>query len=439
VDGTTLSPVERSNLRIAYIVGSFPHVSETFIANQIVGMAARGHQVDIYMTVPPTADDAGWGALPFQLTRRVHSLFGSANPVVRALKVLGLLLGHGWRMPRVVLRALNVKRYGRKAASLGLLHAALTIGRRARAYDVVHCQFGTYGDVALRLMEIGAVRGKLVTSFRGFDATRHLRSYPRAYEELFRKGDLFLPVSRTLAERLVQAGCAPGKIVVHHSGIEFARFRMLERHRDPNQPVSVLSIARLSEKKGIEYAIRAVAKVAASGRKVVYRVAGEGPLRAELQRLIGELDVNGQVELLGWRSHEEVLRLLEQAHVLFAPSVTAADGDEEGIPNSAKEAMAQGLPVIGTCHGGIPELIEDGVSGFLVPQRDADALADRLVQVIDHPEIWAQMGRAGRNRIKAEYDIHRLNGELESLYQRLLNGEGAVAATEAGTAHAGVA
>jgi len=145
-------------------------------------------------------------------------------------------------------------------------------------------------------------------------------------------------------------------------------------------------------------------------------VVGEGALRGELERLIGELGVGAHVRLLGWRSHDEVIRLCGSAHLMVAPSVTAANGDQEGIPNAVKEAMALGLPVVATRHSGIPELVEDGVSGLLVPERDVDALADRLAYLIDHGDAWATMARAGRAVVEADFDIEKLNDSLERLY-----------------------
>jgi colanic acid/amylovoran biosynthesis glycosyltransferase len=121
--------------------------------------------------------------------------------------------------------------------------------------------------------------------------------------------------------------------------------------------------------------------------------------------------------MIGAQSHAEVMRLMEEAHILIAPSITAADGDEEGIPNTVKEAMALGLPVVSTTHAGIPELVEDGVSGFLVPERDSAALGERLAQLVDRPETWAALGRAGRQRIERHFDIDRLNDELLVLYE----------------------
>jgi colanic acid/amylovoran biosynthesis glycosyltransferase len=416
----------RPRLRIAYFVGSFPHVSETFITNQIVGMAARGHQVDIFTTVPKKNDHIPAGVRRFRLMERTRFLFGSTNYCVRALRAAWLLLRFGWLIPGAVLRPLNVSRRAGSAISLGLLAAALTVlGRQRGRFDIVHCQFGVYGELALALMDLGALSGKLAVSFRGYDATKYLRSHPRAYDDLFRRADLILPVSETLAQRLIAAGCDRSKIMIHRSGIEFVRFSPVEPRRSPHERTCVLSIGRLTEKKGIQYAIRAVARVIATGRRLSYNVAGDGPLRPELERLVRGLGVGEHVHLLGWRSHDEVIASLQQSHILLAPSVTAADGNEEGIPNAVKEAMALGIPVLCTRHGGIPELVEDSVSGFLVRERDVEALAERLTWLVDHPEAWISMGRAGRERIKSAFDVDRLNDELAACYQRILVSGGA--------------
>jgi colanic acid/amylovoran biosynthesis glycosyltransferase len=172
----------------------------------------------------------------------------------------------------------------------------------------------------------------------------------------------------------------------------------------------------------LEYAIRAIARLKASGRRLVYTVAGEGPLRAHLDRLIGELGLQAEVQLVGPKDKGEVVALLGLSHLFIAPSVTAEDGNQEGIPNALKEAMATGIPVISTRHSGIPELVESGESGFLVPERDSDALAERLAYLVDHPECWPSMGRAGRERIEAEFDSEKLNEELVELYREVVEG-----------------
>jgi colanic acid/amylovoran biosynthesis glycosyltransferase len=238
------------------------------------------------------------------------------------------------------MRSVNVARYGRSAATLGLLYAVLTLIRLgARHYDVIHAQFGTYGPLALRLVETGALRGEIVTSFRGYDATKYLQANPHAYAALFQKGKLFLPVSHALARRIVEEGCEPDRIHVHHSGIECARFQYLERKRPADAVTSIVMIGRLVEKKGISYGIQAIAHVIASGRALSCTIIGAGPLRGELECLIRELGIDAHVKMVGPKSHDEVIQVLAQSHILIAPSIRATDGDEEVIPNTLKEAM----------------------------------------------------------------------------------------------------
>ena len=228
-----------------------------------------------------------------------------------------------------------------------------------------------------------------------------------------------MPVSQSLKKRIVDQGCPEEKIFVLPSGIDCEKLTYSKKTVPQGEPIRVVTIGRLVEKKGIAYAIEAMAKVIAAGRCATYEVVGEGVLRGQLERLIEERGMQAHIRLLGRRTHDETIRLLQGAHMLMAPSITAADGDQEGIPNVLKEAMAMGLPVMGTRHSGIPELVEDGVSGYLVNERDVDALADRLSYLIDHPERWEAMGKAGRARVETCYDIEALNDRLVGLYEQL--------------------
>ena len=315
-----------------------------------------------------------------------------------------------------MLLALNIRKYGREAISLKILYlATLLVGKK---HDAVHCQFGNLGPDVLRLKQIGAISGKLVTSFRGNDLTGYLQTKRICYRELFRKGDLFLPVSEVFRHRLIEKGCSPAKITVHRSGVDFTKFQYSLRRRAEGEPTKLISIGRFVEKKGLTYAVKAIARIVDSGYKVSYSLIGDGKLRPDLEHLIDQLGVGDHVRLLGCMPHSEVVLHLRNSHLLLAPSVTGTDGDQEGIPNVLKEAMAMGIPVISTLHGGIPELVENGKSGFLVPERDVEALANRLAYLIDHPERWSEMGSHGRKRIEKYYDINRLNDTLVELYDQ---------------------
>ena len=411
-------------MKIAYIVGSFPTPSQTFVANQILGVERCGHDVTIYSTDHPDKDMPAVIEIG-GLARRTHSICPPKNYIARLFRVLGLLVVFGWRAPWVVARSLNVFRHGRLAASLWLLHAALTLVRIGeRKYPIVHAQFGPFGLYALKLIQVGAINGALVTSFRGYDATKDLHADPGRYAELFRKGRLFLPVSESMARKLVDAGCDPSKIHVLHSGIDCAKFKYTEPRPRERQPTRLVSIGRLVEKKGVQYALKAVAQVISSGRAIVYGIVGDGPLGREIEHHIERLGVAKHVRLIGWRNHREIVAMMEASHILLAPSVTAEDGDEEGIPNVIKEAMAVGLPVISTKHAGIPELVTDGESGFLVAERSVNDLAERIIYLCDHPEIWPQISRAARRKVETEFDIGGLSLKLVNLYTSLLKQHG---------------
>jgi colanic acid/amylovoran biosynthesis glycosyltransferase len=407
-------------LKIAYLVGAFPSPSETFVVSQIAGVAKRGHTVDIYTTEEAASMQIPVAIIGSGLLQRRHRLVPGAGRVVALLKIAVLLMAYSWRQPAILWRTLRAIEHDGAAGALRLLYAVLTLIRLGMPrYDVIHAQFGPYGVLAMRLVQIGVLAGPIVTSVRGYDAGQDLPARLPLYRELFQAGALFLPVSRALAARLIDAGCDADKVRVHHSGIAYRGWHYREREPKPDEPIRLLTVARLVEKKGVAYALQAVTRVIAAGRKLSYVIVGGGPLYAELRALVRNLNIEAHVRLVGAQPHDEVRRLLDASHVLIAPSITAANGDVEGIPNAVKEAMAAGLPVIGTVHGGIPELIEDGVSGLLVPERDAEALARALLALMDRPERWAAMTRAARRKVDGEFNIDLLTDELVDNYLRL--------------------
>lgn len=414
------------SLSIAFLVWEFPVLSETFILNQITGLIDRGHQVDIY-ALNGRSGQSGDTVKMHPVVEQYHLLEHTyyaprmpANPVVRLLKSPGLLFANWLRDPGVILRSLHVGAHGMASASLRLFHIAIPfLGRRR--YDIIHCQFGTIGLEGMLLRRIGALEGKLITSFRGYDISRALQASGDAvYNGLFEAGDFFLPNCAYFKRRLLDLGCATHRVAVHGSGIECRRFPFRLRQLRSDGRIRVVTTGRLVEKKGIEYSIRAVAKLAKGNPHLEYCIIGDGPLREDLQRLILELGVQGQVQLLGQKAHQDVVHILDESDLFIAPSVTAQDGDQDGSLNVLKEAMAMGLPVVSTWHGGIPELVEDGISGFLVPERDTEALAIKLGYLIAHPQMWSQMGQAGRVFVNTRYDLNMLNDKLAEIYQSVM-------------------
>ena len=408
-------------MRIAVVMSTFPALSETFILNQITGLIDRGHEVDIYAERSPSTSKVHSDVEKYNLLSHTYYFDRPDSYLPRLAKGVGLCFTNFFKAPIVTLRSLNVFKHGKAAASLTLLYAATPFLKRKPVYDIVHCHFGPNGLQALLLKDIGGLQGKLVTTFHGFDVSRYVRNFgTQVYDRLFEEGDLFMTISERMKQQLIDLGCNEQKIKVHRVGIDVEKFAFIPRRLQDDQPVQIVSIARLVEKKGLEYGIRAVAKLAQTKPNLKYFIVGDGLLRKKLEDLIYELDVSNIVELLGWKQQQEVLEILEQAHLLLAPSVTGIDDDQEGIPVVLMEAMAGGIPIISTYHSGIPELVENGISGFLVPEKDVDTLTEKLSYLIDQSAIWSDMGQAGRMYVEKNFEINQLNDQLVETYQSIV-------------------
>lgn len=423
-------------MRIAFVVDQFPALSQTFVLRQITGLLDRGHEVDVFAYGPGEDRIRHPDVEKYGLLNRTYYLTACAcsqSALVRLIKRIGLIFTNFHKDPTVVLKTLNVVKFGKGALLLqALCQVAPFLGKGP--YEIIHCQFGNLGGLGLLLKDAGLFRGKLITSFRGYDISSYLRSYGGdIYDDLFSRGDLFLCVSEHIKEKLISLGCDERKIVVHRSGVDTEKYQFDPQVAQRDGRVKVLTVARLSEKKGVEYGIRAVVKVLEKRQGIEYKIAGDGPLRDKLQRLIAEVGVGDSIQLLGWRSEDEIAELLANSDILLAPSVTSETGDEEGIPGVIMEAFTRCLPAVSTHHAGIPEVVEDGKSGFLVPERDVDALAERIQELILHPELRFAMGRNGRKLVEERYDIRKLNDRLVEIYQQLLSGESSISSLRAHT------
>jgi colanic acid/amylovoran biosynthesis glycosyltransferase len=405
-------------MRVAFVVNHFPSLSETFVLNQITGLMDRGVEIDIYSWGPKGQQKHHPDVSRYNLLERTHNWPKQPPPGLRLIKAVPRLLSN----PKSILPALcslNYFKYGVSGITCKLLFE-VTEAVNAPPYDVLLCHFGRVGIEAMMLRDLGVLQGKLVTVFHGADMSTYIQKYgEHVYDKLFRKGDLFLPISHHWKSRLGALGAPEEKVTVHRMGIDCGRFQVVPRVLPGDGVTRLFSVARLVEKKGIEYGVRAVAELVKRGRSVRYLIVGDGPLRPEIEALIEQLGVKEQVILMGWKTQEEVLSIMAEQQILLMPSVTASNGDMEGIPVALMEAMAIGFPVVSTFHSGIPELVKDGVTGYLVPERDVAGLADSLDRLVMHPETWETMGQAGRAVVEAEFNIDRLNDRLFQIFNAL--------------------
>jgi colanic acid/amylovoran biosynthesis glycosyltransferase len=428
-------------LRIAFFAGMFPVTSETFILRQITGLLDLGHDVSIF------TDARGEAAHPeieaYRLLERatfmemppetgvyempVRPLLGKTWPpgsstavhnMTRLLRALPKMKTAFLKAPRLARRALSRSEYGYQAESLSAIHRLARLCAVPAKFDVLHAHFGPVGNSFRFAREL--FRAPLVVSFHGYDFT----SVPRregsdVYQRLFATADLVTVNSAFTRGELDKLGCPSEKIVLLHVGLNPGEFKFRERTTRPGEPVRLLSVGRLVEVKGHEYAIRAVAKLRSQFADLRYEIIGEGPLRKALEELARELGVAGVVSFHGALGTRQVRDWLDRAQIFIMPSVTA-NGAQEGQGLALQEAQACGLPVVATRHGALPEGLIEGYPGFLVPERDADALAERIAYLLQHPGDWPRMGCEGRKFVEANYDIRQLNQKLVNIYRQAM-------------------
>lgn len=409
-------------MKVAMLVQRFPCPSETFILNQITGMGSRKVDVHIYAY---SGDDSpqGWQEVGrYGLKEKIFYFSQDPNMIpknkfMRMLKAFRHFMELKAKHSRGLVRALNVRRYGMAAASLSLFYQASAFLRNG-PYDIVHCHFGQTGCLAAMLKDIGVIQGRVITTFYGHDLSEYVqKNGSRVYSSLFFRGDVFIAISEIMKERLIQLGCPNDRIVVHRLGVNLSQFDFSVRQPAREGALKLLSVGRFVEKKGLEYGIQAVARLVNEFPNLTYNIIGDGELKNKLAQLIASLNMKNNIHLLGWRSPDDVAKFMGEADMFLAPSVTSQNGDQEGTPTVIIEALARGVPVLSTFHSGIPELIQDNETGFLVPERDSDAIAQKIREVCRHPEKLTEMGWAGREWVERFHDIELLNDRLVALYE----------------------
>lgn len=409
---------------MAFVTGVFPAISETFILGQITGLLDRGVDVRIFSYERPGSSHHHPDVARYGLLGRTTYL--SRSPRRRWMRRLHGALAAPWFCLGKA-RFLNYLRSKDALAGFVDVPSCSLAGalRRTGPFDVVHAQFGFVGAKLARLRAAGILDCPLVTSFRGGDTTIRLSRDPEFYRHLFRWGDAFLPVSQFLRDRLESHGCPASRIIVHHSALNLDDFPFRERGVPTGGAIRLLCIARLVEVKGVRYAIEAVRLLRDRGVDVGLRVLGDGPLRAECESLISIAGLEDRIVLEGDCVKTRVRELLDHSHILVCPSIVGSDGAQEGMPNAVKEAMACGLPVVAANTGGVPELIEDGATGTLVPEKDPKAIASAVERVVRSPEAWSSLCRNARRVIEEGFDVRRLNDRLIGLYRDLRANAGA--------------
>ncbi len=287
--------------------------------------------------------------------------------------------------------------------------------------DILHVYFGS---VAAQLLPVlRKVSCPVIVSFHGADAgvDTQNQAYREALCEVFRLAGLVLGRSDSLLKRLQELGCETAKLRINPTGIPMDAFSFQQRCVPPGDGNwNFLQVCRLVEKKGLPTALRAFTEVSRVHSSAQFHIAGDGPMRLELETLAGELGILDSVHFHGFINQEQLMQLAGESHIFFHPSQMGADGNREGIPNAMLEAMATGLPVVATRHGGIPEAVKDGESGFLVDEGDIQGLAEAALNLMADSSLYRRCAQGARDVVESHFAAGSAIDILEDCYEEVL-------------------
>jgi colanic acid/amylovoran biosynthesis glycosyltransferase len=292
------------------------------------------------------------------------------------------------------------------------------LGRRGA--DLMHIYFGHTGVHLLPFIQCWDK--PCIVSFHGADVMLKAESpdYAAKLRRVFHSVPLVLARSRSLERRLIRLGCPPEKIRINRTGIPLPRFPMVRREAPVEGRWRFLQACRLIPKKGLTTCLRAFALFHREHPRAELLIAGKGPLQPALEALAGQLGVSGHVHFTGFLSQKDLLELYHGCHIFLHPSEMPADENQEGIPNSILEAMATGMPVLATRHGGIPEAVEDGRCGALVDERDYQALAAEMKKITRTQHSFGEMGALASESIAANFEQRTQIAQLEAYYREAM-------------------
>lgn len=411
-------------MNIAIVVKAFPVLSESFILRMVESLHSEGVAVCVYATeavdtlllgrlAPHLAELVEAGkielispqAAPFSapgggsgLRRKLMSAAVSfiRSPVFFCAQ---LLAGVGIRQ---VIQAASFRRL-----------------RGTRHHDVIHAQFLPMAvAVVASNFPWRSDFGRVVSYIRGYDISR--ADAVSARELALLTGPRGLTsvtcVSSSLARMAEERGFPPDQIEVIHSGIPLAQLPFKLPSTKPRDPIRFVQVGRLVEKKGYDLSLRMLAKLGLP--EFSFEIVGQGDLASELQQLSRELGLAERVRFCGPLTHTQTIERVAASNIMLVPSRVGRDGDSEGIPNVAKEAMALGVVCVGSSHSGIPEIIRDGETGFLFDEDDLDAFASCTRMAIEASDRWDEIAREGRALIERDFDVGSVSKKLLAHYAR---------------------
>lgn len=402
-------------VRILLVVTAFPVLSETFIVSKLLGLLERGY--DVHIVCGRHARE-NWKLFPALQARagivqRIHSGWPTRHKALAALLLPLALFYAMLSRPSKTLRYLRkgYRQFGWDVLRRFYLDLPIILNQP----DIVHFEFGVLAVGRMYLRE--SVGCRITVSFRGYDLNFSGIDQTDYYGEVWEQADALHLLGEDLWRRAQRRGCPPDKLhVLIPPAIDAAFFDPADRETTTNdgsseRPIRILSVGRLEWKKGYEYALQAIKLMRDRGFNVEYHIIGDGQHLEAVVFCRHQLGLEDYVHLLGAQLRERVREEMLWADIFLHAAVS------EGFCNAVLEAQAMQLPVVCSDADGLPENVLDGVTGFVVPRRDPEALAEKLVLLTTDLQLRQRMGQAGRERVRNRFNLGKQIGAFAEFYQ----------------------
>lgn len=407
-------------MNIAVFMETFPALSETYLLWHMTELVKSGQQLGIYPVKRGSTEKMHDEVTRHDLLARVHAppaidLTRLEGKVSAGVDILSACALHPREMVRLYGLTSQTCKMGWPQVARHVKHLGTEL-----ECDVMHGYFGPPGRRAQMLRETLDLDVPLVVSFLGFDLNVLPKRTPaNYYERVFERADALCVSSQFMKRQILALGAPEDRVRILPLGLPVKRFDYQPRKAREEGGIRLVSAARLTEVKGLEWGMRGVALARDAGVDVTWHILGDGPLRQELEALRDELGLADRVVFHGFVKMEEVRAQMARSDVSLFPGVAAPDGAEEALGGAVLEAQACGMPVIASDVGGIPEAFVPGESGVLVPQRDAEAIAEAILRLASQGDTWEAMGERGRAHIEQQFDCEALNARWLELYEEL--------------------
>jgi len=406
------------SLKVAYYLSRFPRLSETFILREILFLREMGLDVHIFSLLPPLSSSTMHPQVrdmmsyvhysPYLFSFKLifaqfHFLFNSPIKYVRALL---RLLWQTYPEPSTCVKALL------------LFPKSVYFARQLEEMKIDH--------IHSHFVWINGISAQVASDLIGIPNSLHAHAwdiFQREKESVRRQLELatsIVTISDYHCQYLLSLcpKCCSKDIHIVHCGLDPLEF-YLDHIPAEDNIVRIISIGRLLDKKGFEYLIDACSLLARKGIEFRCSIIGDGPTWNALQEQINRLNLQDYFSMLGEMNISEILERYRRSDIFALACVITDFGDRDGIPVVLMEAMSMQIPVITTPISGIPELVSDGKNGLLVPQRNPEALAHALEQLIKDQPLRKKLGAQGRQTVLAGFDIHMTAAQMAGIFQEI--------------------